>query len=568
MAGETLQELTRLLCRGLSRLAVAAQGSDDRLDTYLAELRYILRGDMSDLKQMASVIDAIDERIKQVDREQGGRADQLQQALELLLRQLQAMNPPRAVARRLERLDTQLQGGPLSDAGGFLNELARAQGELLSALGPRSSLWRRLFGNGNGNGNGKATEPIANETAGAAISIATPYPSISDSSPADAAALDAAAVSLAEEPVLEPTGAAELPFSHVNAAVAQVLGDLLRQIEAPPGLESLLAELTVRIGSGLNWYELVPTLEQVSVVVLTLLEQERGQFQSFLLGMNQKLAELHQVLALSRQHHEGRAADETQFDSALRGEVAAIGERIVQAVDLDLLKSEINSRLEAIIGAMDRRQQSERLRDAAMQEQLQRLAARVRDMEVSAEEVGRHLAEQRRLALLDSLTQLPNRRAYEERIRQEYERWQRYGRPLALALCDVDNFKVINDSFGHLAGDKVLRIVARTMRNRLRKADFMARYGGEEFAILMPETTAEEALAAIEEIRIAIAESPFHFRNQPVPITLSAGISALQRGDERDDLFERADAALYSAKQNGRNRTEMKLAEPSPPAAS
>ncbi len=557
MAGDAVQELTRLLCRGLSRLAVAAQGSDDRLDTCLAELRHLLRGDMSDLKQLASVIDAIDERIKQVDREQGGRADQLQQALELMLKQLQGMNPPRGVARSLDRLGTQLDGGRLADAGGLLAELAAAQGELLSTLEPRPPLWRRLFGNGNEGATGLAL------AADPAPADAAPVAAIR----ADETALDVADVSLAEETGAEPAATGDNGFSHVNAAIAEVLNDLLRQIEAPPGLEQLVAELTVRIGSGLNWYELVPTLEQVSVVMLTVLEQDRGQFQGFLLGMNQKLAELHQVLALSRQHHEGRSADESQFDSVLRGEVSAIGERIVQAVDLEQLKGEVNSRLDAILGAMDRRQQSEQLRDATMQEQLQRLASRVRDMEVSAEEVGQRLAEQRRLALLDSLTQLPNRRAYEERIEQEFERWQRYGRPLSLALCDVDNFKVINDSFGHLAGDKVLRIIARTMRNRLRKADFMARYGGEEFAILMPETTAEEALAVIEAIRVAIAESPFHFRNQPVPITLSGGISALQRGDQRDDLFERADAALYCAKQNGRNRTEMQQIAPASAAS-
>jgi len=344
------------------------------------------------------------------------------------------------------------------------------------------------------------------------------------------------------------------------------LNDLLRQLEPPSGLEETVAELVARISTGLNWYELVPALEQVSVVMLTALEQDRGQFQNFLLSLNQKLAELHQVLALSRQHHDGRGADEAQFDTALRGEVAAIGEHIGLAADLEQLKCEVSGRLDAILGAMDRRQQSEQLREAAMQEQLQRLAARVRDMETSAEQVGQRLAEQSRLALLDSLTQLPNRRAYEERIQQEFERWQRYGRPLSLALCDIDNFKAINDSYGHLAGDKVLRIIARTMRNRLRKADFMARYGGEEFAILMPETTSEEAVAVIEEIRSAIADSPFHFRNQPVRITLSAGISALLPGDERDQVFERADCALYNAKQNGRNRIELQLAAVPAPA--
>lgn len=557
-SSHAVQELTRLLCRGLSRLAVVAQGCDDRLDTCLAELRHILRGDMSDLKQMAAVIDAIDERIKQVDREQCSSADQLQRALERVLQQLQALNPPRASARILDQLTGELGTGRLiKDSAGFIVELAEAQSQLLASLEPRASLWNRLFRHGETEAPAPRTDAAlgtaaaegANAEANVEVdaTVATPHPATASVATADGAA----------KPSLEI-----IPFSHVGAAIAQVLTDLLRQLEAPSGLEESVAGLIERIGNGLNWYELVPTLEQVSVVMLTVLEQDRGQFQSFLLSLNQKLAELHQVLSLSRQHHEGRASDENLFDSTLRGEVAAIGAEILQAGELEQLKGEVSGRLEAILGAMDRRQQSEQLREAAMSEQLQRLATRVRDMEASAVEVGERLAEQRRLALLDSLTQMPNRRAYEERMQHEFERWLRYSRPLTLALCDIDNFKSINDNFGHLAGDKVLRIIARTMRNRLRKADFMARYGGEEFAILMPETTADEAQAVIEAIRSAIAESPFHFRNQPVQITLSAGISSLLSGDTSDDIFERADTALYNAKQNGRNRVEVQLTAP------
>jgi diguanylate cyclase len=352
-------------------------------------------------------------------------------------------------------------------------------------------------------------------------------------------------------------GGDPVAVSAVSAAVGQVLGELLRQLEPPASSQDAYRAAQAQLSAGLNWYELVPTLEQVSLVVLSLLEHDRGQFQHFLLQLNQKLAEVHQALALSRQQQQERASADSDLDATVRGEVQAIQGQVVAATDLDQLKKEVTSRLESIVGAMDSHQHSELARQAAMQQQLDLLAERVRDMEENAVRVEQRMVEQRRLALLDPLTQLPNRQAYEERLQQEFERWQRYQRPLVLAVCDVDNFKSINDNYGHLAGDKVLRILARTLRNRLRKTDFIARYGGEEFVVVMPETAIDQALMALDAIRLAVAECPFHFRDQPVSVTLSAGIACFRPGDTPDAVFERADSALYCAKQAGRNRCQL-----------
>jgi diguanylate cyclase len=151
------------------------------------------------------------------------------------------------------------------------------------------------------------------------------------------------------------------------------------------------------------------------------------------------------------------------------------------------------------------------------------------------------------------LTQLPNREAYNQRLDQELDRWQRYQRPMVLAVADVDHFKRINDGFGHLAGDKVLRVIAKILRKRLRKTDFVARYGGEEFIVLLPETTMEQAIPVLDSVRQAIANCPFHFRETPVSITMSFGVSAPGKDETSGALFERADKALYAAKNSGRN---------------
>jgi diguanylate cyclase len=133
-------------------------------------------------------------------------------------------------------------------------------------------------------------------------------------------------------------------------------------------------------------------------------------------------------------------------------------------------------------------------------------------MEQEAQGYREHLEVQRQKALLDPLTGLPNRAAWSERLDQEVNLWHQRGNSLSLAMLDLDHFKRINDGYGHLAGDKVLKIIASVLRKRLRASDFIARFGGEEFVMLMPNSSLTDALAAGEVLRAAIEACPFHFK--------------------------------------------------------
>ena len=125
--------------------------------------------------------------------------------------------------------------------------------------------------------------------------------------------------------------------------------------------------------------------------------------------------------------------------------------------------------------------------------------------------------------------------------------------PLAMLLWDIDSFKGINDRYGHRAGDRVLQSVAACFTAALRPADFVARIGGEEFAVLLSGVTLAEAVIAANQVRTAVAGLRFHFRGTPVRVTVSCGITELHHGDASEQAFDRADAALYSAKNAGRN---------------
>ena len=177
-------------------------------------------------------------------------------------------------------------------------------------------------------------------------------------------------------------------------------------------------------------------------------------------------------------------------------------------------------------------------------------------MEQEAQGYREHLEEQRLKALIDPLTGLPNRAAWGERLAHEVEQWQAHGNPLLIAMLDLDHFKRINDGYGHLAGDKVLKIVAAQLRKHLRPNDFIARFGGEEFVLLIPDTTLAMGLQVLEKLRAAIAACPFHFKGEPVTLTCSIGLAPFKLADRSEQVLKRADEALYRAKDNGRNRIE------------
>lgn len=160
-----------------------------------------------------------------------------------------------------------------------------------------------------------------------------------------------------------------------------------------------------------------------------------------------------------------------------------------------------------------------------------------------------------RLSTVDGLTQIFNKRYFLETLERELSRARRYDRPLALVMFDIDHFKQCNDTFGHRAGDFVLREVADVVRDRARKVDVLARYGGEEFSMILPEIDIRGATAFAEKIRALIGESKFVFEGRVIPVTISIGVAELTPDIATyDDLIKRADARLYKAKQTGRNR--------------
>jgi two-component system cell cycle response regulator len=158
------------------------------------------------------------------------------------------------------------------------------------------------------------------------------------------------------------------------------------------------------------------------------------------------------------------------------------------------------------------------------------------------------------LAVTDGLTGLHNHRAFQDYLEEQFQTAMRNKQPLALILMDVDHFKQYNDTYGHQAGDEVLRQVAQILQTNVREGDFVARYGGEEFVVVLPRTDSESAVAVAERLRRAVESAEWQLR----PVTGSFGVASIRPDMEtRQELIEAADQALYQAKKNGRNRVEV-----------
>lgn len=340
--------------------------------------------------------------------------------------------------------------------------------------------------------------------------------------------------------------------SHIEDTLLGLLDDLTLPERHRPQAESMRD----RLKNGLNWYELLPILDDFATLMLAITDSGQHEFEAYLQRLNERLESFQSNLQAATAGHADNRSAARQMDTQIREQVDGLQSSMQEAADLEDLKHVLENHLEGLLGTMDQHQKQRDEREQEVAARLHSLAERVAHMEQEAQGYREHLEEQRQKALVDPLTGLPNRAAWSERLGHEITQWQQHGNTLLLAMLDLDHFKRINDNYGHLAGDKVLKIIASVLRKRLRGTDFIARFGGEEFVLLMPSTVPAAGLKMLESLRASIEACPFHFKGEPVTITVSIGMTAFRPGEHSDQVLKRADQALYRAKNAGRNRVE------------
>ncbi|HAT42537.1 MAG TPA: GGDEF domain-containing protein [Rheinheimera sp.] len=309
---------------------------------------------------------------------------------------------------------------------------------------------------------------------------------------------------------------------------------------------SLLSELTLE--------KLLEACLKTIEIIISSINEERHSAQHFLLKLNEALTSVQQSLVTSLKSSNNIREKMALLNQQIEHQIAVLGKETQSAKTLEHLQTLVTEKLGAISNSLREKEQLERLERETMLSALQEMDKRLKELEEEAAQFRKRLAEQKFRSLQDALTELPNRASFDERYELELKRFKRYGKPLSVVLADVDHFKNINDSYGHSAGDKTLKVIAKALRQSLRESDFIARYGGEEFVLLFPETPLEDLEGPLNILREKIKRIPFKFKDQNVPITISFGATQVKTSDTGRAAFDRADEALYDAKHAGRDK--------------
>jgi len=351
------------------------------------------------------------------------------------------------------------------------------------------------------------------------------------------------------ERVIEPQGS----DLHINEIFIQ----LLERLDLPEDMVEYAESLKHKWEVGLEEDQVVEALESIAELVVkirTRIESEKNDFQAFLQQVTDRLQMLDQHIQENAESQQEIFDENKKFSDDVGGEVEQIQTDVRDANELMDLKTHIAAKLSNITTHVETFRDKEEKRKLQMEIRVGELASKVHQLEEESSTLRERLVEEQQQAMMDALTKVPNRLAWDQRMDQEFGRWKRYETPLVIVVWDVDDFKKVNDTYGHKAGDKVLVTIATLLKEHVRETDFIARFGGEEFVMLLPETKIEDAVSVVEKLRAGIEDCQFHHGEKRVPITVSGGMTQFKKGDTIEIAFERADQFLYKAKGSGKNR--------------
>jgi diguanylate cyclase len=345
--------------------------------------------------------------------------------------------------------------------------------------------------------------------------------------------------------------------SAVTDEIVSLLRALVRRLAEIPPLAETAATLTRRLELGVpeaGWEPFLRSVADAVGEVANRLESQRRDLEAFLDQVTQQLAEFEDWTRWQANAAQSRRDDTAGLSLTVQAEMVHLQQEVTLSPDLAYLKTKVQARLDNVARELREFRDKEAQRHAEDERRASELTREIAKLKGRTDELSKICAEQEARLMVDSLTGAHSRYAYERRLAEEFQRWQRHAQPLAFSIWDIDLFKRINDSYGHEAGDRLLRGVAELFNRSKRGEDFLARIGGEEFVLLLPMTNLEAANAVAEKLRSTIETAAFRHHGDPVKVTVSAGLTECRAGDTPTAIYERADRALYQAKQQGRNR--------------
>ncbi len=595
--------LENTLKRALGRLSLAAEGQHKPLDRQLAELRSAIKQSI-DHQQLDIIVDDISRLLSQFEEQQSSAERKVIGTLEQLFSSLEFPaefnKAHKKLLKQLNRADDEQSPALLNDSIHLLKQsIAEANGKE-QAEAANNGLFGRLF---------KHEKSVTTSVQSTADTTETNQPSTlqgyktclldfllqleqqldnGESANGQLAAFKISTCDARDEtelrqlssqlsailqltpktaqtfvskPVSDSIDSSAVAYAAQDnsqqPSIQELLIRLLEQLIVPAEFQHLSDQMKQRLEAEpktADWKQLLKDVAQLINSIRNHIQDEKYEFENFLQQVTDRLKVMDQFLQTETTQLDQAQTRGVDFDQSITRNVDDIRLDVNQAVELSSLKTAVNSKLDTISTHIISYRQYETDRVENSRQQVLNMQSRMQTLEQEAQALKQTVIEKNRQAMFDTLTDIPNRLAYEQRATEEISRWKRFANPLSLVVWDIDFFKKVNDTYGHKAGDKVLKTVAQLLNQRIRETDFLARYGGEEFVMLLPGTQQDECLQLVNELRQQVADCGFHYHGEAVTITVSCGVSGFIDGDSLDSVFDRADRALYKAKSNGRNQ--------------
>ncbi|WP_334012660.1 GGDEF domain-containing protein [Alteromonas sp. S167] len=315
-----------------------------------------------------------------------------------------------------------------------------------------------------------------------------------------------------------------------------------------------LNDIKDRLESGMDENQLLKSC----VVILRMIVQDAMSEASLtgkvIQSLHNSLGQINSSVSESIEGSKSQFEQRKAGNEQLKSHIDSIEEAVSESDSLEVLKEQAQSCVKNLMSTLSEQQNNDEKGQEALVSLLSSMQERIETLQQKTAVYKKKLAEQVMQSRTDTLTRLPNRQAYNEKLEHAFSHFKDSGEPLAVAVVDIDHFKSINDRFGHAAGDKTLQVVSRHLKQSMEKHEFIARWGGEEFVMLFPNADIDRVDKKLNEMRTHLASLPFKFKQEKVRITASFGATCFHKDDNTDSVFERADEYLYRAKRDGRNR--------------
>lgn len=340
--------------------------------------------------------------------------------------------------------------------------------------------------------------------------------------------------------------------------IKQVLIELLDNLALPEYIQidrhAVTRILDQPIEGEEQWKAVVIEISSLINKSIKKLQEEKDELQVFIKKTTSQLESIEEYVHKSRQERIDTASESSMLKESVDENVGKIQTTVGDVSDINQLKNIVQVHLTEIRKSVEEHQAAEVERENISKQGYAHIIGELTRTQKETLMLKEQLQESKRMMLRDPLTGLPNRLAYEERIALEINRCKRNNQNVCIAMWDLDHFKKVNDTYGHDAGDRVLRLLSKIITTRVRKVDMFARIGGEEFVLLMLDANLENALILNDQLRNSLADSGFHYDGSPCPITASVGITKIENYDNPESVMRKADEALYKSKREGRNR--------------